>query len=207
MQTTVRVPLTVEKRADIGDKLASLVERIKGVKAEAKGKAFAYRAEIEGLQEEQEQLAAEMILGLEDRPQMSLTFAESEAAKALHDVAAAACTCDEGPEAEVKNPTCPIHGVDAQPAKVSAACDGDHAAPQCADPECWLIVGPDDEAEAPPDDEAAEAKGIFEVPEEHALPEPSNVVDMADARSLRDAEVEVGTVEEPAAARAQRRRR
>jgi hypothetical protein len=42
-ESTVRVPLTVERRAEIGDKLAGLVERIKGVKAEAKGKAFAFR--------------------------------------------------------------------------------------------------------------------------------------------------------------------
>ena len=180
-QSTVRVPLTVEKRADIGDKLASLVERIKGVKAEAKSKAFAFRAEIEGLQEDQERLAAEMILGLEDRSQMSLTFAESEAARALHDVVAhAECTCEGGPESELKSPSCALHGVETR--GVNATCDTLHQAPVCEDPKCWLIEGPDDVEEQPVDAEDGEqAEGS-----------------MADA--IREAEVDVGTVAEPAAA-------
>jgi len=177
-QSTVRVPLTVEKRADIGDKLASLVEQIKGVKAEAKSKAFAFRAEIEGLQEDQERLAAEMILGLEDRSQMSLTFAESEAAKALHDVVAhAECTCEGGPESELKSPSCALHGVETR--GVNATCDGNHApADPCGDPRCYLTDDlPEDETSAPAGEELASAEAVRELADTLDAIAPSTMAD------------------------------
>ena len=199
--TTISVPLTVEERADRADIMAGLVGQIIAVKAQAKAKAFEFRGAIDALMDRLEEHARVLRAGEEERHQMTLTFPQEQAAQALHDVAAAACTCAGGPRADVKHPACRVHGVETRGPNPGddgiverVRCEGNHGAPQCADPECWLVEGP------------AEAKGIFDVPEEQQLPEPSNVVDLADARALKAAEVEVGTVEEPAAARAHRRR-
>lgn len=80
------------------------------------------------------------------------------------------CSCEGGPEAEVKSPTCKVHGVEGGDAPTSAACDRWHVGAPCADPECWL-------SSKPADDEGTEAAADYVVP----------------------GEVEVGTVEEPAA--------
>ena len=194
--TTISVPLTLKERAARADIMAGLVGQIHAVKAQAKAKAFEFREAIEALIDRLEEHARVLRAGEEDRSQLDLTFPEEQAAKALHDVAAAACSCEGGPDAEVKSPTCPVHGVETR--GPNATCDGLHEAPVCGDVKCWLIVG------APAE---AEAKGIFDVPEEHVLPEPSNILDMADARALKAAEVNVGTVEEPAAVRRASRRR
>jgi hypothetical protein len=111
-ESTVRVPLTLEERAERADEMARLIARIEGVEDEAKERAAEYREEIKGLEAELRSLAASVREGAEERRQMDLTFPQEEAAKALHDVGAAACTCEGGPEAEVKDPACPVHGVE-----------------------------------------------------------------------------------------------
>lgn len=113
MEGTVRVPLTLEGQAEKAHAMARLVRRIEGVKAEAKEKAAKYREEIDGLLEELSALATAVQEGAEQKAQRDLTFTEAEAAKALATIGAAAgeCSCAGGPEAEVKDPACPTHGV------------------------------------------------------------------------------------------------
>lgn len=90
MDSTVRVALTVEQRADKADVMAVLISQIGAVKAQAKAKAFEFRDLVEGLMDQLEEHARVLNMGHEQRSQLDLTFPESEAAKALHDVAAAA---------------------------------------------------------------------------------------------------------------------
>jgi hypothetical protein len=172
-QTTVTVPITVEERAERADIMAGLVAQIGAVKAQAKAKAFEFRGVVEALEERLAEHARVIRAGEEERNQLHLTFPQEEAARALHDVAKAACTCPDPANPDNHSPACPVHGVDAKP-KLSAACDGDHAAPRCADPECWLIEGPaEDEANVG----AATVEHVDEILGE---------------------QVDVGTVEEPA---------
>lgn len=173
--TTVRVPLTVEERAERADIMAGLLAEIAAVKRQKAAEAESFGEQIKALEARLQEHGNVLREGVEERRQMDLTFPQEEAARALHDVAAAACTCEGGPEAEVKSPSCAVHGVDAQPAK-RVKCDGDHAAAvPCADPECWLVDGPADDGPA----EGAPVEADYAPPAE--------------------AQVDVGTVEEPAA--------
>jgi hypothetical protein len=173
-ETTVRVPLTVEERAERADIMAGLLAEIAAVKRQKADQAEVFGEQIKALEARLQEHGNVLREGAEERRQMDLTFPAEQAAQALHDVAAAACTCEGGPQADVKSPTCPIHGVDAQPARVK--CDGEHAvAVACADPECWLIEGPADDGPA----EGAPVEAGYVPPAE--------------------AQVDVGAVEEPKA--------
>lgn len=116
--STVMVPLTVEDRAKRADDMASLVSRIAAIKAQAKAKAFEFKELVDGLMDELQEHARVLNAGLEDRDQLALTFPEEQAAKALHDIAKAACTCKDP---SVHDPGCPTHGVDGSEAKAAAS--------------------------------------------------------------------------------------
>jgi hypothetical protein len=88
--TTVRVPLTVEERADRADQMARLVARIEGIETEAKEQASIFREEIKGLEAELRGIAAGVREGVSERAQMDLTFTQAQAAAALAGVATAA---------------------------------------------------------------------------------------------------------------------
>ncbi len=111
-ESTVRVPLTVEERAERADLMAGLLAEIAAVKRQKAEQAEEFNENIKALEARLQEHGNVLREGAEERAQKDLTFPEEEAAKALHDVAVAACTCDGGPEADVKAPTCPIHGVD-----------------------------------------------------------------------------------------------
>jgi hypothetical protein len=117
---TVRVALTVEQRADKADEIARHNAAIIALEAEKDAASKRINGEIKGHEADINRLCYELREGGEFAAQMEL-FATEEAAKQLAKTAAeiaARCTCPEGPEAEVKSPACPVHGVDAQPAKV-----------------------------------------------------------------------------------------
>lgn len=116
--TTVSVPITVEERAERADIMADLVAQITAVKAQAKTKAFEFREAVEALIDRLEEHARVLRAGHEERSQLDLTFPESEAAKALHAIAAAACTCID-PNLHAID--CPVHGVDGELARKAAA--------------------------------------------------------------------------------------
>lgn len=144
--STVMVPLTVEQRAERAEQMARLVARIEGVEAEAKEHAAEAREEIKGLEAELRSLAKGVREGLEERAQMDLFVGQAEAVKHLTEVGEKACSCEGGPEAEVKSPACPVHGVENR-GENPAPCDGVHGQDvACADPKCWLIEGPAEEA-------------------------------------------------------------
>lgn len=150
-ETTVRVPLTVEDRASKADAMARLIQQIAGIEAEAKERAAEFREEIKGLMAELAAIANVVQQGAEEKSQMALTFTESEAARALAGVGAVACTCEGGPDAEVKSLSCPVHGVESR-GDNPAPCDGVHGQDvACRDPKCWLIVGPAEEPAPEPE--------------------------------------------------------
>ncbi len=109
-ETTVRVPLTVEQRAEHADTMAGLLAQIAAIRRQKADADEEFREEIKALDEQLQALGRTLREGAEDRAQLDLTFPQEQAAKALHDVAAAACTCDS-PDAPVKSIDCPIHGV------------------------------------------------------------------------------------------------
>lgn len=111
------VPLTLEERADRAETMAGLVQQIRAIKAQAKAKAFEYREAVEALMERLEAHARVIMEGEESRRQMDLTFPQEQAARALHDVAAAACVCEDAGEdgIAVADPACPVHGVERRP--------------------------------------------------------------------------------------------
>lgn len=140
--TTVRVPLTVEERAGKADEMARLVLLIEGIEADKAAYAKRRNDEIKEHQAELAAIANVVQQGAEDKAQMDLTFTQVEAAKALAGVGEAACSCEGGPEAEVKSATCPVHGLESR-GENPAPCDGVHGQDvACQDPKCWLIEGP-----------------------------------------------------------------
>ncbi len=145
-EATIRVPLTVDDRAERADIMAGLLGEIEGVKVQAKAKAAEFRAIVDELEERLAQHGRVLREGAEDRHQMDLTFPQEEAARALHDVGAAACICEGGLEAEVKDPACPLHGVETRgetPAGdkegAAAEIEADQMAPEVA-PETPPVV-------------------------------------------------------------------
>jgi len=150
-EATLSVPITVEERAQRADIMAGLVLQIRAVRAQAKAKAFEFKEQVEALMDRLEAHSRVLSEGEENRRQMDLTFPQEHAAKALHDVAEAACSCEGGAEPDVHDPACPVHGVErnadgtAKDASECVKCDGDHGPPVCADPGCWQRDG-DDEA-------------------------------------------------------------
>lgn len=149
-ESTVRVPLTVEERAERADVMAGLLAEIAALERQKAEKAKELGDAIKALEARLQEHGNVLREGSEERAQMDLTFPQEQAAAALAAVGAAACTCEGGTEADVHDPACPLHGVDAKPPKVSAACDGDHEEPACADPECWLRLPDVDDSESPP---------------------------------------------------------
>ncbi len=109
--TTVRVPLTVEQRAEHADTMAGLLAQIAAIRRQKADADEEFREEIKALDEQLQALARTLRGGAEDRAQLDLTFPQEQAAKALHDIAVAACTCDS-PDAPVKSIDCPVHGVE-----------------------------------------------------------------------------------------------
>ncbi len=110
-ETTVRVPLTVEQRAEHADTMAGLLAQIAAIRRQKAEADEEFREEIKALDEQLQALGRTLREGAEDRAQLDLTFPQEQAARALHDVAVAACTCDS-PDAPVKSIDCPIHGVE-----------------------------------------------------------------------------------------------
>ncbi len=110
-ETMVRVPLTVEQRAEHADTMAGLLAQIAAIRRQKADADDGFREDIKALDEQLQALGRVLREGAEDRAQLDLTFPQEQAAKALHDVAAAACTCDS-PDAPVKSIDCPIHGVE-----------------------------------------------------------------------------------------------
>ncbi len=145
-ETTVRVPLTVEERAERADIMAGLLAQIAAVKRQKAEADEDFNKDIKALEARLQEHGNVLREGAEERAQMDLTFPQEQAAKALHDVAAAACTCEGGPEAEVKAPTCPVHGVESRGENLAV-----------------------DEQGAIPVGDGAEAAADFVVPEETAV--------------------------------------
>jgi hypothetical protein len=200
-ESTVMTALTVEQRAEKGDEMASLVAQIDAIKSQAKAKAFEYRNAIDALHEQLVELSNAMRFGLEETSQMSLFAGQAResqtATQQLAEIAKHACSCEGGPESEVHSPACPVHGVTATAATPGAALD-DADARLAAE-----VAATFEAATKPVDPEAAAAEDELVDAAQEA--EESNVVDMAEA--LRKHEVDVGTVEEPAASKAHRARR
>lgn len=133
-ETTVRVPLTVEERAERADVMAGLLAEIAAVKRQKADADEEFRDEIAALVARLEGHGNVLREGAEERAQRDLTFPEEEAARALHDVAAAACTCEGGTEAEVKDSACPVHGVETRGEDATAEDQGSIPADEAAIP-------------------------------------------------------------------------
>ncbi len=153
---TVRVPLTIEQRADKADEMARLVTLIVGIEADKAAYAKRRNDEIKEHQAELEALANVVRGGAEEKSQRELTFTQAEAARALAGVGTAACTCEGGPDAEVKAPTCSVHGVETRGENAavdeqgaipagdpSAPCDGFHHVAECEHAQGSAEVTPD----------------------------------------------------------------
>lgn len=110
--STVMKALTVEERAGKADEMARLAVLIARIQDEAKASAKRYRKEIEEHLADLQAIAHVVQAGVEESSQMEL-FSQGEAQRALHDVAAAACTCEGGAESDMKSVDCPVHGVNA----------------------------------------------------------------------------------------------
>lgn len=177
-ESTVAVPLSLEQRAEKADEMARLVTLISGIEDDKAAYVKKRNEEIKEHQAELEALAEEVREGAQVQSQMDLFVGEDAAKQALAEVAKRSCSCEGGPESDVKSPACPAHGVEGESA---------HAARQ------ELEAGAGDQALA---DEVAAAASTAP---------PSNVVSIAEA--LRANEVNVGTVEEPAAVKAERAKR
>ena len=113
-ETTVRVPLTVEERAERADMMAGLLAEIAAIERQKAEKAKELGDAIKALEARLQEHGNVLREGAEERAQKDLTFPEEEAARALHDIGAAACSCEGGPEADVKSAACPVHGVDSR---------------------------------------------------------------------------------------------
>jgi len=113
-EATLTVPLTVQERAERAEIMAGLVHQIRAVKAQAKAKAFEFKGQVDALMERLEEHARVISEGVEDQRQMDL-FADGtkdgEALRAAASGIAERCTCEGGPDADVKDPACPVHGV------------------------------------------------------------------------------------------------
>ncbi len=170
-ETTVRVPLTVEQRAEHADTMAGLLAQIAAIRRQKADADEEFREQIKALDESLQALGRVLREGAEDRAQLDLTFPQEHAAKALHDVAAAACTCDS-PDAPVKSIDCPIHGVETR---------GENAA---VDEQGPIPVEPDAEVAA---DYVVPAEAQVDV---GAVEEPPAVADFGKAKARRSRRAE-----------------
>jgi hypothetical protein len=184
--STVRVPLTDEQRVAKGLEMARELQVIAGLEDEKKQVTSGLSADIKTHKARAKKLAEELVEGVEQKAQRDITFDEQKrmddgAKQALHDIAQHTCTCDGGPSAEVKSPSCPTHGVDGPEAQKAKA-----------------------EREAKRSDEEAAAE-VARSGEAGTAPEVAHLDAMVAA-----AAVDVGIVEEPKAVaehRARSRRR
>jgi hypothetical protein len=116
--STVRVAWTVEQRAEKADEMARLLAVIAGIEDEAKAKAKKFRDEVAARMAELQTIGAELREGAEAKAQLDLFVDQTLAGRDLAEVAKHLCSCPGGPGAEVKSPSCRVHGVDAQPIRV-----------------------------------------------------------------------------------------
>ncbi len=163
-ETTIRVPLTVEDRAERADIMAGLVAQIEAVKEQAKEQAKEFREDIEALEVRLAEIARVLREGEEERRQMDLKFSPDQAAATLAAVGAAACTCEGGPEAEVKDSACPVHGVETR--GENAAVDEQGPIPLEGGME-FPVRTPT--VEPPPAEAGPEAAADFVIPEDAAV--------------------------------------
>lgn len=209
------MPLTVEERADKANEMARLALLIAKVEDEAKSVAKRFREEIARHLSALQTIAYVVNEGAEEKAQGELRFDDFAAKEMLFEVGKRACSCEGGPDSDVKSPACPVHGVDA-PAEVEeiTPCDGNHAlATPCADPECWQgtaeqkaeLLAAGVEGGTTDEDVAEAVAGSEEGADPDDDGEAERVVDMAE--HLRANAVDVGTVEEPATVKAHRARR
>jgi hypothetical protein len=115
---------------------------------------------------------ARVILEAEDEAKQGELFVDGTLSGISAGIAAR-CSCEGGLEADVKSPDCKLHGVEPETETEAepAKCDGWHVGAKCADVECWLRAG-----------EVKHEDGA-EVAADYVVP----------------VQVDVGTVEEPAA--------
>jgi DNA repair exonuclease SbcCD ATPase subunit len=112
MNDPVVVALTVEERAERADIMAGLLAEIAAIDRQRRAQNDEHLKRIKELRDRLEEHGNVLREGAEERRQMDLTFPQEQAARALHDVAAAACSCEGGAEAEAHDPACPVHGVE-----------------------------------------------------------------------------------------------
>jgi hypothetical protein len=117
---TVRVPLTVEERAERADVMASLLAEIAALDRQRRAANDEASKHIKDLEARLQEHGNVLRDGAEQRNQLDLTFPQEEAAKALHDIAAVACTCPDPEHPENRSPTCELHGIDSPDAQAKA---------------------------------------------------------------------------------------
>lgn len=169
MNDPVRVKLSEHDLAERAGIMATKLEHVRVLRRKKADDAKSTQALIDT---ELDELAAmaRVILECEEDAKQGELFVDGTLS-GLSAGIAERCSCEGGPDADVKSPTCKVHGVEPdEPPADPAKCNGWHLGAKCG-PECWLHDG-----EVKHDDGA-------EVAADYVVP----------------GEVEVGTVEEPAA--------